>query len=277
MSALSGADPKQRCGHYLCCDSCSTAMCLQEGTATESRPGRAPSSVPLCAAHADLKTPLPSLPPLPPPGSTLTLIPLRRSGLLSLSTWFTTPVGRPGKVSLGQSASVLHLRLGWFIFIRLVFCVALSWKSCVGSPCLYGRTTAVCPTTTGSTQWRWHTVCTPSCRKPLGYSQSSRFAACLVWVSLLLNGSEFNEKQDWLVRCFVTLRFTEEGSVDSLLVPRPGSSRIQQHLPAEVRSSAGCSVLHLHHGAAPLLSDCLNPTGRAPLSRTQSCNLRFQQ
>lgn len=33
---------------YLCCDR-HTAKCLREGTATESRPGRAPSTVPLCA------------------------------------------------------------------------------------------------------------------------------------------------------------------------------------------------------------------------------------
>lgn len=36
---------------------------------------------------------------LPPPGSTLTSVPLRRSGLPFLSTWFITPVERPGSVS----------------------------------------------------------------------------------------------------------------------------------------------------------------------------------
>lgn len=47
-----------------------------------------------CAVHANR---LPSLPPCS--GSTLTLVPLRRSGLRSISTWFITPVGRPGNVS----------------------------------------------------------------------------------------------------------------------------------------------------------------------------------
>lgn len=39
--------------------------------------------------------------PRSPPGSILTLIPLRRSGLLSLSTWSTAPVGRPGSWCAG--------------------------------------------------------------------------------------------------------------------------------------------------------------------------------
>lgn len=56
----------------------------------------------LCgAAHANLG--LSSH--LPPPGSTLTLIPLRRSGLLSLSTWFITPVERPGEATTVSASS----------------------------------------------------------------------------------------------------------------------------------------------------------------------------
>lgn len=39
---------------------------------------------------------------LPPPGSTLTLILSRRSGLLSLFIWFIIPVERAGKVSQGH-------------------------------------------------------------------------------------------------------------------------------------------------------------------------------
>lgn len=135
-------------------------------TATESRPGPALSDL---TPSSCLPPPASSL-----PGSILTLIPLRRSGLLSLSIWFTTPVGRPGKgVARGSNGRLLIWARRGFWFIVSWFCaLALSWKSCVGSPCPYGRTTAACHTTTGSTLWRWHTVCTPFCRKPLGYSQS---------------------------------------------------------------------------------------------------------
>lgn len=61
--------------------------------------------------------------------------------------------------------------------------------------------------------------------------------------------------------------FTEEGSAGSLSMPRSRPSGLHQLVPAEVWPSAGCSVLHLHHGAAPLLTDRLHPTGRAPLCR----------
>lgn len=120
-------------------------------------------------------------PLLLPPGSTLMLARLRRSGLLSSSIWFITPVERPGMVFLGHHNLIISSpsKLVIFLCIQMYFschpfcaCEALSWRSCAGSPCLYGRTTAVCPTTTGSTQWRWHTVCTQSCRKPLGCSQN---------------------------------------------------------------------------------------------------------
>ena len=58
-------------------------------------------------------------------------------------------------------------------------------------------------------------------------------------------------------------RPAEEGAADRLPVPRPGPPRLQQHVPAEVRPPAGGAVLHLHHGAAPLLPDRLHPAGRA--------------
>lgn len=134
----------------------------------------------LCVLHTlvSASPPISASPPSPP-GSTLTLIPSRRSGLLSLSSWFITPVERPGKVSPGHYKILPHQSSRWFtVPPPLPPCAALNWKSCVASPCLYGRTTAVCPTTTGSTQWRWHTACMPSCRKPLGCSQSSRLAHC---------------------------------------------------------------------------------------------------
>lgn len=56
-----------------------------------------PSSVSPLSRCANLRLPFCVF--LSPQGSTLTYLPLRRSGLLSLSTWFITPVERPGKVS----------------------------------------------------------------------------------------------------------------------------------------------------------------------------------
>lgn len=58
------------------------------------------SPSPRCAVHANLS--LSSHLFLLPPGSTLTSIPLRRSGLQFSSTWFTTPVERPGNTSQGR-------------------------------------------------------------------------------------------------------------------------------------------------------------------------------
>ena len=73
----------------------STAMCLWEGWWQSPDLGESPP-LSLCAVRANLRL-------CSHPGSTLTLIPLRRSGLLSLSTWFITPVERPGMVLLSPS------------------------------------------------------------------------------------------------------------------------------------------------------------------------------
>lgn len=90
--------------------------------------------------------------------------------------------GKNRLVSQGQEnvsvSSLLKQALTlYFCFCCFVWDVALSWRSCAGSPCPYGRTTAVCRTTTGSTRWRWCTACTPSSRKQPGPSQSWRFAS----------------------------------------------------------------------------------------------------
>lgn len=45
-------------------------------------------------------------------------------------------------------------------------CKALSWRSCVASPCQCERITDGFPTTTGSMLWRWPTACTSFYRKP---------------------------------------------------------------------------------------------------------------
>lgn len=60
-------------------------------------------SPPPCLSSVDLHQDLSFLltPPCSLLGSILTLIPLRRSGLLSLSTWFTAPVGRRGSWCAG--------------------------------------------------------------------------------------------------------------------------------------------------------------------------------
>ena len=57
----------------------------------------------------------PSLPPSthpPPPGSTLTSVPLRRSGRRSSCTWCTAPVGKPGEGS--------KVTPGWFGGVRVM-------------------------------------------------------------------------------------------------------------------------------------------------------------
>ena len=46
-------------------------------------------------------------------------------------------------------------------------------------------------------------------------------------------------------------------------VPRPGPQGLQQQLPAEIRPPPGRSLLHVHHGAAPLLPDRVHPPGEA--------------
>jgi len=69
------------------------SWCFARGRRTESKRVQG-------AGHQDVSSNrLSSHLLLPPPGSTSTSIPLRRSGLLSLSTWFITPVERPGIIT----------------------------------------------------------------------------------------------------------------------------------------------------------------------------------
>lgn len=52
-------------------------------------------------------------------------------------------------------------------------------------------------------------------------------------------------------------------TADRVSVPRPGPPGLQQQLPAEVRPPPGRALLHVHHGAAPLLADRVHPAGEA--------------
>jgi len=217
----------------------------------------------------DTNLSLSSPPVVPPPGSNLTLAPLRRSGPLCLSSWFITRVERPGTVSLGSFQCQLKV--------------------------LVDRLLTVCP----SHMKLWageavsvHHVRTeelPPCSLPQLEARSDsgtvyvRHPAENLWDvhragGLLPIGSGFycskmqlqkSKIRNWGPLWFyiffflvVPLWSTEKRSVDRLLVPWSGPSGLQQLIPAEVWPSSGCSVLQLHHGAAPLLSDRLHPTGR---------------
>lgn len=114
--------------------------------------------------------------------------------------------------------------------------------------------------------WK-HAVTVAHCMYAILQKTSGIFTELEVW--LFVVHKEMKVRSDsrqismWV--WFVLLWFTEERSVNCLSVPWSGSPGIQQRIPAEVWPSAGCSVLHLHHGAAPLFPDCLNPAGRAPV------------
>lgn len=125
--------------------------------------------------------------------------------------------------------------------------------------------------------WK-HAVTVAHCMYAILQKTSGIFTELEVWLFVV-----HKEKNKTRPSCqistwgwFAMLWFTEERSVNSLPVPWSGSPGIQQHVPAEVWPSAGCSVLHLHHGAAPLFPDCLNPTGRAPVwNPLYSCDCIF--
>lgn len=134
-------------------------------------------------------------PLLLPPGSTLMLARLRRSGLLYSSIWFITPVERPGMVFLGHHNLIISFpsKLVIFLCIQMFFFCLCMWSFELEKLCRFTMSVRKNYRRVPYHNWK-HAVTVAHCMYAILQKTSGIFTELEVWVFAAPKQKEMNSE-----------------------------------------------------------------------------------